>query len=257
MGFCKDIGIQQTRPFAIIGMLCLLLTFWGCKDEAGDQLAECQFVFNYFELQDLDYVPGIGYHGMQYYYPGEGYLWELDASLIETPSAGTSGYLVLRNEQGDDYRLKPVHSMNWEGQLDGLQLGKTYHFVLWFCEGIISGMKILDDDSLLYLTFSYSSALEGSLDKLEQRLNVEQGFLEGFTAHQLHKTKCKEIEGRGWSLPMVFQYEEQTATLYQGQEATFTTSHGQLLVHVIYSRGIVAENYKYGDDCYSFYIKRP
>ena len=185
---------------------------------------------------------------------------ELDATLVETPFTGNSGLFILRDEEGNEYSLKPVYRLNWERQLNGLQLGKAYHFAFIFDGISVLGMKILDVDSLIYLALSYSDRRGGLLEPIEEQF----GFLEGFKARQLDESiydPKKRVSGTGdvsliTVLPMVFEHSEQVAKLYYGQEATFTIPQGEFLVHVLRSDFVDPQNYYDGGHYYSFYIKR-
>lgn len=121
-------------------------------------------------------------------------------------------------------------------------------------------MKVLDGELLVYL--GASSIFLGA------SLAFEEWELEGFSVKQLHESKCKpmksEIKREGeedltsliTSLPVVFQYGEQSVTLYPTQEANFTTSQGEYVVHLLRSCHVDPQNYEDGGYCYSFYIKR-
>lgn len=233
------------RIFSIVGVLYLLM-FYGC-----DRTEECQLSdAAYFRLHSLD---------MKFDELG-GYP-EFDAILVEMPFTGTSGYFVLRDEEGDNYRFEPWRDMDWEDQLGGLELGKTYHFVFSpFSDRDISGIKILDGEALLYLAASSTSMIPPAFFEGGPFRDTE---LEGLTVEQLSESKCepkREVQGGHVSLvtnlPMLFQYGEQSVTLYQTQEATFVTSHGEFLVHVSDSVHVEPQNYDDGGYSYSYYVKR-
>jgi len=236
------------RIFAIAGMLCLLLT--SCSTEG--RRVECQLEDDgCFLLSNLDMKDDpVLLTGAEV---------SLDATLAEMPFTGTAGLLILKDAKGNEYRFRPRYSnMDWEAQLDGLQLGETYHFVLSGTGfGDISGMKIFNGKSLLYLGASYGiTAADYSAFGLSG--------LEGFTAKQLHESRCGSMERRGsdglidlvTNLPVVFRYGDQNSTLYPTQEVMFTTTQGEFLVHLLQSRHVEPQNYANGGFFYSFYIKR-
>ena len=250
------------RIFNILGILCLLLLF-GCGEE---ELEECLFADDgYFLLNSLDVRFDI--------YGELGQCQEFDATLIEVPSILSSGYLVLRDDEQNNLRFEQLHEMDWGKQLDSIQLGKTYHFGFWLVsDDLISGMKILDEGSLLYLAVSSSSmwltAFYGcDFGPIDEKGGAFKGTeLEGFTVEQLSESRCdpiEEIERDEYislvtSLPVVFRYGTQTSTLYQSQESVFTTPYGDYLIHLLQSNHVEPQNYEDGESGYnySFYVKR-
>ncbi len=235
------------RIFIITGVLCLLLVFCGCGENQED---ECQLDDDgHFQRYSLDVKFTNIYD--------EGLCQEFNATLTGMPFTNASGYFILRDGERNDYRFEPLFSMDWEGQLDGLQLGKTYRFVFSVFAGRrISGMKVFDGASLLYLAASYS-------DSAADYSAFELVGLEGFTTEQLRESKCdpeKDVHDGYISLitnlPVVFGYEEQSATLYPTEEATFSTPEGEFLVHLLSSTFDNPQNYDNGGYFYSFYIKR-
>jgi len=236
---------NHMRITNIASVLCLLV-ICGC----GEQSEDCQLSGDgYFYLVSLH-----AEFGKRDFRP------ILDATVVEMPFTGTTGLLILRDEKGEDYQFDPLPETDWKKQLDGLELGKTYHFVFSAIGSGIIGMKVFDGELLVYL--GASSTFRGAA------LAFEEWELEGFSVKQLHESKCKpmksEIKREGeedltsliTSLPVVFQYGEQSVTLYPTQEATFTTVQGEFLAHLLRSIHSLPENYEDGGYSYSFYIKR-
>jgi len=227
----------------MVGILCLL-AFCSCDEQEKE---DCHLDDEgCFELYSPD---------MEFY---SGYSLDpdptFDATLVEMPHIGKSGGFVLRNEESNDYRFLPLHPMDWEKQLDGLQIGNTYHFVLSASQRNIVGMKIFDDGLLLYLASSCASTFEGGYCAF--------GYdLEGFSVLQLTSQEpC---------FPVHFRYgEKQQKTLYQTQEETFTIPQGKYVVHLLHSSFSREQDeednsltytyysYYYYSLAYSFYIKR-
>ena len=121
-------------------------------------------------------------------------------------------------------------------------------------------MKILDGEILLYLAASGSSMVPPAFFEGGPFRDTE---LEGLIVEQLRESKCRprrEVRGGDVSLvtdlPMLFQYGERSVTLYQTQEATFTTSQGEFSVHVSCSVHVEPQNYDNGGYSYSYYVKR-
>lgn len=251
------------RLLIIIPMLSLL-AFCGCGEEQEEQEEQCLLDHDgFFELVNLDIED-----------KDERPCKKFDGTLVEMPFTGTTGYLILRDQEGNDYRFKPVFNMEWEKQLDGLQIGRNYHFVISIVAyNLMLGLRICDEEGLLYLAASYS------LDNLpafflcdfgeipwEQQNPFEGTELEGFTYEQLppgeSKCRAREVEDEDGcislitNLPVTFQYEDQFETLYQSQEATFVTPEGDFLVHVLYSQNVEPRNYDDGGGGYSFYVRR-
>ena len=245
---------MRVRGVAVV--LCLLLVY-GCgkQEEGGCVYPDCQIVDDgFFLLENLG-----GDFGETYW----GITLPIDATLVEMPFTGTSGCFILRGKEGNEYRLKPLRyetefDIEWEEQLDGLRLGKTYRFVFSISPyggAHIIAMKVFDGESLLYLAASY-------IDSAMTYYGFRSTELEGFTAEQLDKSEYPpELQGKGLvsritSLPVVFRYGDQSVTLYQTEEATLTTPQGDYLVHLLRSVWDSPQNYDNGGCFYSFYIER-
>ncbi len=232
------------RLLIIIPMLGLL-ALCGCERQDN----ECQYNNDVYFL--LDNVEMRNDPQLQ---PGVDVT--IAATLVEMPLSGESRLFVLRDAEGNDYQFEPRYDIDWERQLDGLQLGRTYRFV-FSVFGYIVGMKIFEGESLLYLAASYSYSVVWYAA-------FESSGLEGFTVSQLRDSKCKpdrreygELVSLVTSLPVVFKYgNSQSVTLYPTQEAKFTTSQGEYVVHLLRSCHVDPQNYEDGGYYYSFYIKR-
>jgi hypothetical protein len=266
--YCKE---GKIWILSVVALFCLLM-FCGCgdqgdvdEDECLDEPAECRFTDEgLFLLRSLD-LECIDMETCK----------ELDATLIEMPFTGRSGNLVLWDKQENHYRFEPVYELDWQRQLDRLQLGKTYHFVFafwWDCI-YIHGIQIFDEEGLLYLAET-SGLSRGGLSVFSpcnpenfvdrDKVTFWGTDLQGFAIDPLTESPCctrKKVES--WrislvtSVPMLFQYGDQTATLYQSQEAVFITPYGNYLVHVLRNISFVSLNYDGdGGDGYSFYVKR-
>ena len=237
------------RVLTGFGIFCLLV-FCGCsvqksEDECPDEPRECKLADEgQFLLRSLD-LEFIGMESCK----------DLDATLIEMPFTGNSGNFVLCDAQGKAYRFEPLYELDWEEQLDGLQLGRTYHFVFARMRATsdwIDGMRILDDGGkLLYLAelhlyFYGADPFISCIPEIYVYLERgEMAFggteLQGFIVEQRGNAESpccgkKETDGYGCtilvtSIPMFFQYGDQTTMLYQSQEAVFTTPHGDYLIH--------------------------
>lgn len=212
------------RILSIAGILCLLICH-GCVEQEDDHQApnqppECQLAaddYSTFMLHSLDVA--FDFQGKK------GPIPEFDAVLVETPLTGESGCFVLRVKEGKEYRLEPDYDMDWEKQLDGLQLGETYHFVFALESSeqseTILGIKVLKEESLMYLALSRRALMQTLVygcDYGDKRCIFKGTELEGLTFEQLRESKCQpnrrvEKNERGHklislvtSLPMVFQY---------------------------------------------------
>ncbi len=273
------------RALAVSGLMFLILSSLDCGDEDGTQPPECQFEDDgFFELVNLDMEVDFFRADVS---ADERPCREFDGTLVEMPFTGTTGYLIFRDQEGNDYRFKPVFNMEWEKQLDGLEIGENYHFVISIVPpNHMLGLRICDEGKLLYLAASYWAGdypaffqcdfavlpLEQDPYSLKQdpyslKQDPFKGTeLEGLTYKQLppgeSKCRAREVEhGEGFislitNLPVTFQYGDQFKTLYQSQEATFATPEGDCLVHVLYSLNVAPQNYDNGSGGYSFYVKR-
>ncbi len=241
-------------------ILCLI-TLYSCGEDEACQLPECRLVDDgYFLLRSSDVESEESPRPYAYDL-------SLDATLIETPLSGPSGHFLLRDNEGNEYRLEPVQGyetafeIQWDKQLNDLQLGESYHFVFSkHGRTYITGMKVFHEGTLLYLAASYS---EPNLDFMPFR----RSGLEGFTATQHDTTRQDSEKQEGiagdeghiaWiaTLPVTFTYDDQSITLDQTEEVVFTTPGGQYLVHLLYSAVIQPFNYDDGGAHHSFYIKR-
>lgn len=265
--------------FSIAWILHLLI-FCGCGedeeiviyDNSGDP-EECRFDSEgHFEMFSLDMEFDISLYSDAFH----GGFWEFNASPAGTSCSSTSRYLylILRDDAENDYRFALPSSVDWEEQLDILQLGKTYHFVIWIApywgDNVIYGLKILDNGSLIYLAVSYKMGRPPSFPGEPRGTDLEGNAfrgtdLEGLVYERLSEPKChprteQYVPGEYslvTNLPVIFRYGEWSAELCQSQEAKLTTPHGDFVMHLLRSEHIEAQNYEDGGyDGYSFYVKR-
>ena len=171
--------------------------YYNCQNDEP-QSPECLLLPDgFFELFNLDI-----------HYKEEGLCREFEGVLVETPLTGPSGYLVLRDKEGREFRFEDQGDVeDWEKMLDGIQIGKNYSFVISIISlgapNNLHGMRICGGERLQFFAATYiegdSYPFTGCFGDQSSRgvvtLDPLAGTdLEGFTYEQLFESLCRSRE---------------------------------------------------------------